>query len=150
MSFGDRVVAQIRGDHPRLPPAEPNPLQKAYDDYNDMKREYAQAKHEANELRVHNQALMAEVGMLRESMERCDSDRIRLQAVSSTLLGRLLAINAVIGDAVKDSVKHGIQAVEAAAPETQRQDAEEARGILERVEPATELEPVVTLAPNRL
>jgi chromosome segregation ATPase len=119
MSFGDKVVAQIRGpvDDRRLPAAEVNPLQKAYDDYNEMKRACAQAQHDANEHRIHNQALMAEVSMLRDALERCETDRVRLQSVSSTLLGRLLAINDTIAGAVKESIKHGIEAVEAARPE---------------------------------
>lgn len=146
MSIGDRVVAQIRGDH-RLPPAEPNPLQKAYDDYNDMKRQHAQAKHECNELRIANGALHAEVNMLREALERCDNDRTRLQAVSSSLAGGLRAINAVIADQLRSAIAHGIKAVEAAAPEEQRQEAAEARDILERVEPAASSDRIPRVEP---
>jgi hypothetical protein len=143
MSFGDRVVAQIRppADDRRLPAAEPNPLQKAYDDYNEMKRTCAQAQHDANERRIQNEALLAECGMLREALERCETDRVRLQSVSSTLLGRLLAINDTIAGAVRESIKHGIEAVEARSTEEQKSEeaeldkaGDEAAEIIARVE----------------
>jgi hypothetical protein len=140
MSFGERVVAHIRSDDRRMPVAEVNPLQEALNDYCEMKRERDKAMHDQNEMRVQNGALIAEVNMLRQSLEQSDVDRIRLQSVSSTLLGRLLAINAVIGDAVRDSIRNGIEAVEESRPEEEALDADAARDILERV----------TLPPNKL
>jgi hypothetical protein len=149
MSFGERVVRQITGglDDTRLPVHEPSELERAFMNYKEMEKECAKLRHEHNETRVHNGALVAEVGMLREALERSESDRIRLQAVSSTLMGRLLAINSVIGDAVKASIKHGIEAVEAAAPEEQRQDAAEVHDILERVELAASSDRIPRVEP---
>jgi hypothetical protein len=117
---------------------EPNPLQKAYDDYNDMERAHNQAKHECAELRVQNHSLLAEVGMMREAIERADADRIRLQAVASTLMGQLRAINAVIADAVSIAIKHGIEAVAAAQPHEKAEidrAGDEVRQIFEHVVP---------------
>lgn len=96
---------------------------------------------EAAERKNHEQGILlgsltAEVNMLKDALDRSETDRIRLEAVSSQLLGRLLAINSVIGDAVKASIKHGIEAVEEARPEPElEQAANEVRGILQRVAP---------------
>jgi hypothetical protein len=79
--------------------------------------------------------------MLREAFERADGDRIRLQAISSTLLGRLLAINDTIGGAVRASIKDGIEATNAAKTEDELakekdldKAASEVQAILQRVD----------------
>lgn len=100
-----------------VPNETPNPLQKALDDYHFMGRELRQAQERARATAAENQGLLAEVNMLREAYERADGDRIRLQAIASTLLGRLLAINDVIGGAVKASIREGIEASHAAKAE---------------------------------
>jgi predicted nuclease with TOPRIM domain len=140
MSFGDKVVSQIREGivDRRLPTVELSPLQKAFDDYNEMKAERDRLRHEMNELRIQNGALIAEVNMLRDSLERCDSDRTRLQSVSSTLLGQLMAINAVIADSVRLSIKNGVEAAEAAKARGNRElnkAGAEASEIIERITP---------------
>lgn len=94
-----------------------NPLEDALNNYGQMERDLHAAQGNVSQLRVENGSLVAEVNMLREALERSESDRIRLQAVSSTLMGQLMAINAVIGDAVKLSIKHGVEAAEEQKPE---------------------------------
>jgi hypothetical protein len=128
-----RLLHAVERDQRQL---EVNPLQKALDDYHMMERERDQARHQAMELLTSNNALLAEANMLREALERADADRIRLQAISSTLLGRLLAINDCIGGAVKASIKDGIDAVHAAKADNElERDAEEAQAIFQRVTP---------------
>ena len=102
MRFG-RLVREIE-TQTRVAVQERNPLQKAYDDYHEMERQRDQAMIQADELVTHNNALMSEVGMLREQLKRSETDRIRFQSISSTLLGRLLAINDTIAGAVKASL----------------------------------------------
>lgn len=116
---------------------ERNPLEVAYQNYHLMEKELAANRNKVQELLVTNMNLLSEVSMLREALDRADSDRIRLQAISSTLLGRLLAINDCIGGAVKASIRDGIEATQQAQadPDLERA-ADEARGILQRVEPA--------------
>jgi hypothetical protein len=140
MSLGDRIAAQIRsngnGNGAMLPQMEPNPLQKAYDDYREMERDRNEARHEASELRIHNGALMAEVAMLREALERSDADRIRLQAIASTFVGGVRSLNAVAADLYKLAIKNGLEAAEAAKPEEKAaldQAGAEAREIFDRV-----------------
>lgn len=114
-----------------------NPLEVAYQNYHLMEKELTANRAKVQELLVTNMNLLSEVSMLREALDRADGDRIRLQAISSTLLGRLLAINDCIGGAVKASIRDGIEAAqqEKADPDLERA-ADEARGILQRVEPA--------------
>lgn len=132
-----------------LPVAEPNPLRRALDDYHHMEDEVIRTRADSVGLRTQNQSLIAEVGMLREALERSDNDRVRLQAVSSTLLGRLLAINDVIGGAVKASIKDGIEAAAVAPDVKLEQDAKAIQAVLQRVSPAaSDKEPPVTL-PNQ-
>ena len=100
-----------------LPPMETNPLQTALDDYHRMAAEVEMVRANNRDLITENSKLIAEMNMLRESYERADSDRIRLQAIASTLLGRLFSINDVIAGAVKQSVKDGLQAVDVAEVE---------------------------------
>ena len=137
-ALGERLYRQAPED---------NPLQKAMDDYLLMERELAQTKEHARDLTANNQALVVEVNMLREELQRTDEDRLRLQAVSSTLLGRLLAINDCIAGAVRASIKEGIEATaeKPAATEEPEEDLEQAaaevQGILQRVTPQPPPEP---------
>jgi len=88
---------------------ERNPLQKAYDSYHEMERDRDIALGEVTDLITSNNALLAEVGMLREHLNRSEVERIRFQSISNTLLGRLLAINDTIAGAVKASIAAGIE-----------------------------------------
>jgi hypothetical protein len=111
----------------RLATLERNPLQKAYDDYYEMERQRDQAVRQAEELVTDNNALLSEVGMLREQFKRSEADRIRFQSISSTLLGRLLAINDTIAGAVKASLSFDERPELPLDDETERQSrAEEA------------------------
>ncbi len=115
---------------------EPSELERAFNNYREMEAQHRAITAKNQELMVQNMNLVSEVSMLREMLERSDTDRIRLQAVSSTLLGRLLAINAVIGDAVKAANHHGIEAVmEARRDEELERAGEAAAAILDRVQP---------------
>ena len=120
-------------------PTPPSPLQQAFDNYRDMEVQLALAHGVANDMRGQNAALLSEVNMLREAYERSDSDRIRLQAISSALLGRLLSINDVIGGAVKESIRQGVEASTTEATKKADEELEvagaEARAIFARVEP---------------
>ena len=126
---------------------ERNPLQRALDDYHLMERELARANEQAGDMAANNQALVVEVNMLREELQRTDEDRLRLQAVAATLLGRLLAINDCIAGAVRASVTAGVEATAekpaaAAKPEEDlEQAAAEVQGILQRVTPQPPPEP---------
>lgn len=132
----DAIIRNINHRTP-APPMEDNPIQRALDNYHEMEHQRDLAVAEAADLRATNSALLAEANMLREAYERADTDRIRLQTISSSLLGRLLAINDTIAGAVKSSIKEGIEAVHAAKAEDELDQAgEEAQGILQRV-PAT-------------
>jgi hypothetical protein len=137
MSIGEKVIAQIRGDHPRLPAAEPNPLQQAYDDYRAMERDRNQLRHECGELRISNQALQSEVNMLREMIERCEKERRRAQAVASTFAGQSRALGVIINDINELAIKNGIEAAE--TPEEKKATeavGAEVRDIIERASPA--------------
>lgn len=125
-----------RAIRPSLTEVERSPIQRALDNYNEMERALAAAENRAIDLSVQNGALMSEVKMLREAYERADGQRIHLQAVSATLLGRLLSINDVIGGAVRASIKEGIEAVDTANAESEPERAgAEAHVIPQRVEP---------------
>lgn len=119
----------------RLPAMERSPLQQAFDDYHRQAREMELLRASNTELRATNAALVAEAGMLREYLKTADSDRIRLQSIASTLLGRLLSINDTIAGAVKASIREGIDAA---------QNHAEGRGDLEQPAEATE-EPAHTI-----
>jgi hypothetical protein len=117
---GDHNVKHLRQVEPlppELPTPEPNPLQTALENYQQMTYDLADARQYAHDTRIENHSLRAEITMLREMIDRADSDRIRLQAISSTLLGRLLSIQSTIEDAVRDSIHNGIQAEQEATPE---------------------------------
>lgn len=115
---------------------ERNPLEVAYQNYHLMEKELAANRNKVQELLVTNMNLLSEVSMLREALDRADSDRIRLQAISSTLLGRLLAINDCIGGAVKASIKDGIEAAQEAKSDPDLEQAsQEAAEIIQRVQP---------------
>lgn len=113
-----------------------NPLEVAYQNYHLMEQELTANRNKIQELLVTNMSLLSEVSMLREALERSDSDRIRLQAISSTLLGRLLAINDCIGGAVKASIRDGIEAAQQADADPELEQASrEAGEIIQRVQP---------------
>lgn len=94
----------------RPPSIGRNPLQEAFDNYNQVTEELAQEKFENQELRATNQALVAEVTMLRSAYREADAERIRLTQVASTLHGSLKGIRATINDAVATAVADGIEA----------------------------------------
>ena len=87
-----------------------NPLQTALDNYHEMERDRDEAVNRADSLTATNSALLAEVTMLREELTRADADRLRLSAISSTLLGRLMAIHDTIAGAVKAAGQAGVEA----------------------------------------
>jgi len=89
---------------------EPNPLQRALDNYQELERQWHDTKHKNEELHAHNASLLAEVGMLRELLRGADAERVRWQATAATLLGRLYAINDVVGGAVRAAVRDGLEA----------------------------------------
>ena len=90
------------------------------DNYTEMESQLNDCMDANRQLAVDNSSLVAEVTMLRDALARSDRDRLRQTAIASTLTGQLLAINAVIGDAVRMAAKNGIEAeqapVEAAEP----------------------------------
>jgi hypothetical protein len=94
----------------KLQAMEPSPLQRAFDNYTQMEEQLRITIERNRTLQIENANLLSEAGMLRDLLDRADADRIRLQAISSTLLGRLLAINDCIAGAVKASIKDGIEA----------------------------------------
>ncbi len=102
-----------------VPQMEPNLLQRAYENYSTMEEQLAEARQKIVELSIDNGSLVAEVSMLREELARADADRIRLQAVSSTLSGELLSINDVIAGAVRRALDAGTKVAKTAtaAPE---------------------------------
>jgi len=106
---------------------EPNPLQRALDNYQELERQWQAAKRKADELNALNAGLLAENGVLREALRTSDHDRVRLQAIASTLMGRLLAINDTIAGAVRAAVRDGIEASEAI--DTENEPAEPVREI---------------------
>jgi hypothetical protein len=116
---------------------EPNPLQRALDNYQELERQWHEARREAADLHANNAALLSEVGMLRDLLMAADADRVRWQATAATLLGRLYAINDVVGGAVKAAIRDGL---EAKTPEDRTDDLEKAgdeiAAILQRIEPA--------------
>lgn len=135
----------VQRRYPQLAP-EKNPLQDALDNYQQMEHERNIAVEHARTLVASNHALLAEANMLREALARADSDRIRLQAISSTLLGRLFSINDVVGGAVKAAIREGIEASHAAKAEDELDRAgAEAQAIIQRVAPAAG--PEVTVEP---
>lgn len=92
------------------PQMDSNPLQRALDNYLVMELQCEASRREAAELRTANARLVAEVQMLRERLEDVEIDRRKWEVTSSTLLGRLLAINDTIAGAVKAAVKSGLEA----------------------------------------
>jgi hypothetical protein len=111
MTRGESIARQIAADT-RDALEERNPLQKAYDSYHEMERERDTAQRKVTELIISNNALLSEVNMLREAVVRAEAERIRFQSISSTLMGRLLAINDTIAGAVRASLAAGIEPAE--------------------------------------
>lgn len=129
------------------PLMEPNPLQRALNDYHMMEAELTKAQVELQAAMIQSRGLVAEVEMLREALERSDGDRIRLQAISSTLLGRLLAINDCIAGAVKASIRDGIEAAHEAKPDPElERAASEVQSILQRVVPMEPASPPASVS----
>lgn len=124
----------------RMPARIPEPrdeLQEAFENYRQLKIEHARVLQENLDLRVENGSLVAEVNMIRESYRQADSDRCKLQAVSSSLAGGLKAIKAVIDDQLRTAIKNGIEAVDPSVQEAELETAgEEVRDIIERAVPA--------------
>jgi seryl-tRNA synthetase len=130
MTRGESIARQIAADT-RDALQERNPLQKAYDSYHEMERERDAAQQEVTELITSNNALVAEINMLRETLDRSEADRVKFQSISSTLLGRLLAINDCIAGAVKASIDSGIEQDH----DDLEQAGADAQEIIQRVEP---------------
>jgi hypothetical protein len=147
----------------RPPPLGRNPLQEALDNYIQVTEELAQARYDLSEERATNQALSAEVTMLRAAYREADAERIRLTQVASTLHGELKGIQAVINGAVTSAIHAGIQAaerhesrIEAQAEEATLQHAgDEAHELLTKLEeiarptPAGESQFTVERAPEQ-
>jgi hypothetical protein len=89
---------------------EPNPLQKALDNYQELERQWHATREDNQRLKADNAAFVAEIGMLREELRVSNADRVRHQAVAATLLGRLLAIQDTINGAVRAAIKDGLEA----------------------------------------
>lgn len=96
-----------------------NPIAIAASDYAIMQEHVNRLEALNITLRRGHDEAIAESRVLREELERSDTDRIRLQAISSVLLGRLLAINDTIAGAVKAAVKDGIEATAVEGPENE-------------------------------
>jgi hypothetical protein len=130
---------------------EPNPLQKALENYQELERQWHETRTVNGDLRANNAALLSEVGMLRDLLMAADADRVRWQATAATLLGRLYAINDVVGGAVRAAIRDGLEATK---PEDRKDDLEQAgaevAAILQRVEPvaAPEAPPAPQAAPK--
>lgn len=109
-----------------VPQMEPNLLQRAYENYSTMEEQLAESRQKIVELSIDNGSLVAEVNMLREELARADADRIRLQAVASTLNGELTAIKDVIDGSVRRALEAGVHAkpeLASAEPEKPAQQA---------------------------
>lgn len=132
-------------------PMEPSPLQRALDNYQEMERQLHETRRSNVNLRADNAALLSEVNMLRDLMMATDADRVRWQATSATLLGRLYAINDVVGGAVKAAIRDGL---EPKTPDDRNEDLEragaEVAAILQRVAPveAPEAPPAPEASPE--
>lgn len=143
MSATDTAIAQIRSAltdrDRRMPQRQPNDLERALNNYREMEADRDRLRESHADLLVSNRSLQAEVNMLRESLERSDNDRIRLQAIASTFVGGIRSLNAVCTDLYSLAIKNGVEAAEAAQPEAKAElDAAgaEVRDIIERTTPA--------------
>lgn len=92
-----------------VPQMEPNLLVRAVANYSEMEEQLAEANRKIVELSIDNGSLTAEVNMLREELARADADRLRLQAVASTLNGELTAIKDVIDGSVRRALEAGVR-----------------------------------------
>lgn len=127
-----------------------NPLQNALDNYHEMERERDEAVNRSDSLAATNSALVAEVTMLREELTRADADRLRLSAISSTLLGRLMAIHDTIAGAVKAAGQAGVEAtakIEAPEEPAERQPQKPAEAVSAAPEIAPPETPIEWMTP---
>jgi chromosome segregation ATPase len=130
-----------------------NPLQEAFDNYNQLSDELAQARFDNDELRSTNQSLVSEVTMLRAAYSEADSERIRLTQVAATLHGELKGIQAIINGAVASAVQAGVQAAQIHEQRQQIADeepslqhaADEVAPILERLAQVAQPEGQLTI-----
>jgi hypothetical protein len=106
-----------------------NPLQEALDNYHEMENQRDEAINRADSMNATNAALVTEIGVLRDQLARSDAERIRLNAVGSTLLGRLMAIHDTIAGAVKAAAREGVLPNDGL-----EQAGAEAQSILQRVQ----------------
>lgn len=146
MSATDRAVADIRSVLARR---QPNDLQRALDNYNDMEADRDRLREAHADLLVANRSLQTEVNLLRETLTQSQKDCRRLQAVASTFGGQARSLSAIFNDIMALAIKHGIEAAQVTAPEETEQlnrDGAEVREIIERIEPAAPAGAV--LAPN--
>lgn len=104
-----------------LPVLDPKELQTKLDDYYaNIEHRLQQAEADNVSLSIEKGSLVAEVGMLREQLARADTDRVRLQAVASTLSGELMAIRDVIDGSVRRALEAGIIAQKTPPAEPER------------------------------
>jgi hypothetical protein len=108
---------------------ERNPLQEALDNYHEMEHQRDEAINRADSMNATNAALVTEIGVLRDQLARSDAERIRLNAIGSTLLGRLMGIHDTIAGAVKAAAREGVLPNDGL-----EQAGAEAQSILQRVE----------------
>lgn len=92
----------------KMPDLGPNPLQRALDNYHEMEARCRQLEEQCTTLRQRNVEMATENGVLREALDKSDTERMRLQNISSVLMGRLMAINDTIAGAVKMSLQQTI------------------------------------------
>lgn len=96
--------------------SQQNPLQEALDNYHLMQHQRDEAVNRADSVNASNAALIAEIGVLREQLTRADAERIRVSAIASTLLGRLMSIHDTISGAVKAAREDSIEATKMVEP----------------------------------
>ncbi len=123
---------------PTLTAVERSPIQRALDNYTEMEQLLVAANDKNRLLSIQNTALLNEIGMLREAVERSDRDRMRLQAVASTFGGQARALAAIFNDIMALAIKQGIEAAdgpktEASPTDDLKQAGDEAQAIIQRI-----------------
>lgn len=83
--------------------------QKFMEEYDQILRDAVQHRDDNVNLRIENANLLSEVNMLRESWERSEASRIRLERMSSALVARLGVIQDTITVAARDAIKEGTE-----------------------------------------